>query len=529
MRGQATECAGFVFTALGKEKSLPLIQPFMELAIAGFKLNNVVLREYTYHFLSNVSESLGTDFAPYLPSVMEHILHSAANEEGTMERINNDGGINTDFIKDDEDEDLDTDTGADVTYKVKTAYVEEKAAAISCLGYVAKATGPRFAEKYLEKAFEVLLGLEEHIIPEIRREMVKSMRKLIYAIIPEEKAEIQNTKENLPLRNFISNIFDVYLERMTIDDDKETVARCCEAISSICEQLGYYALQEKSESIISCLLTLFQRKAPCNNRAAELEEDADHDIVLIDAVADCVDDVAKVLGPLFVPHFPTFLAEIQKYSRKSRSEEDRIMSIGTLAEVCNAVQSAVVPYVNKVLEIAVNGLQDESEHIQRNSVYCFGVIAFYAKEQVAPYIQQILPFFQPIFVNMNDTMEALVDNAVSALARIILAQHKVPLDQLIAAMVAALPLREDFQEYEIVFQCLIQLILQNEASVMKFVPKIIGLMGDLLDTDKLEAKTQNMVKKFLFEMRNAHGSQLQAIIQGLESKSAAEKLIKLLQ
>ncbi|WCJ19909.1 ARM repeat superfamily protein [Euphorbia peplus] len=57
-RARATELVRMVAMAVGRTRMEPILAPFMEAAISGFRLDFSELREYTHGFSSNVAETL---------------------------------------------------------------------------------------------------------------------------------------------------------------------------------------------------------------------------------------------------------------------------------------------------------------------------------------------------------------------------------------------------------------------------------------------------------------------------------------
>ncbi|KAG1241078.1 hypothetical protein G6F68_017041 [Rhizopus microsporus] len=85
LRGVATDSAGAIAEAVGAEKFRPFTQDLMALAIEQLTLESPRLRESSYAFFSIMARVFGEEFAPYLPTIMPHILASCkAEEEGDL-------------------------------------------------------------------------------------------------------------------------------------------------------------------------------------------------------------------------------------------------------------------------------------------------------------------------------------------------------------------------------------------------------------------------------------------------------------
>ena len=78
------------------------------------------------------------------------------------------------------------------------------------------------------------------------------------------------------------------------------------------------------------------------------EEEMDHDQILMDAVFEAVDELAKAYGAGFASLWPPILEEVLKYLSPKRPSSDHDMALGTLAEVANQMGEAVQPFFSKM-------------------------------------------------------------------------------------------------------------------------------------------------------------------------------------
>ena len=134
--------------------------------------------------------------------------------------------------------------------------------------------------------------------------------------------------------------------------------------------------------MMNALEALLQQKAPSNSKP--LDEDDDHDLVLIDVVSDAVDDMARVLGPDFAPYLKRLMPTLLDYSRPNRAAGDRVMALGTIAEVSKAMGPAITPFVPQFFQLLMTELKETNQNILRNAVYGVGVLCLYMKQQMEP-------------------------------------------------------------------------------------------------------------------------------------------------
>jgi hypothetical protein len=225
------------------------------------------------------------------------------------------------------------------------------------------------------------------------------------------------------------------------------------------------------------LTTLLKQEAPCNS--SELDEDEnDHDIVLIDSVSDCVDGIAKLLKRDFEPYFQKIFPILLKYLNPKKPDADQVMALGTITECFNAMEERMSPYVPQVLPILLKSIGNSHYNAKRNAIYGIGVVAYFNKQQVQPHLMKILESLNPIFSSPNQYAKAVVDNACGALARFIVADLDMPLDQILPVFLSCLPLREDFEESQICFTSLLHLIQTGNSIVSTQFPDLVNKLAE---------------------------------------------------
>ncbi|KAL2342208.1 hypothetical protein Fmac_010148 [Flemingia macrophylla] len=98
---RATELVGVVAMSVGKVGMEPILPPYIEDAISGFRLEYSELREYTHGFFSNVADILVDSFAQYLPHVVRLAFSSCNLDEVDIDECDNEiangfGGVSSD-------------------------------------------------------------------------------------------------------------------------------------------------------------------------------------------------------------------------------------------------------------------------------------------------------------------------------------------------------------------------------------------------------------------------------------------------
>ncbi|KAL0483879.1 importin-beta [Acrasis kona] len=543
LKGKAIECVGIVATAIGKEHFAPFFDPFMQHAIHIMKSPNQQnhhdeLREYTFTFFENISSCLGGEFNVYLPQVMEFVMECLSDggiSEQALEQIQvNAPQVTGDLdgrvkyqeeeeeeeevdLEDDEAEEIEEDDDDDDdegNYRyVRTTQVEERASAINACGAFAKACGPHF-KPYLPQALDILLNDSSYFHYIVRRTVMSALKNLLYVLIDAPLIKSSSSPTFSQQQTLLMDqIMTTHIAVMMEDADKETVALTCESICVICKEFGCNVLKPYVDGLMSALFILLQQQAPSNQKS--LDEDDDHDLVLIDVVSDAVDDVARTLRGDFKPYMKQLVPILLDYMRPSRAVGDRIMALGTLGEVSKAMGHDICDFVSgDLFNHVMNGLKDSNHNIQRNAVFCAGVWCLNLKQQMQPHVLNILQLLYPIFVmNREQANAAVLDNACGTVARMILAEYQqLPVSQVLPVMLGALPLREDHDENEVVYASICGLLMKGDSCAAAHMNVILSLFVKVLHDSHTQEVVRNGIMGILKDIKSKHAAQWNQVL-----------------
>lgn len=524
LRGNAIECVGLIALAVGKNHFAPYIDTFMNLALNSMKqINRAEMREFTYRFFENISSTLLLDFSAFLPTVVPAIIHTIENDE-VLQKVVPDSSqptFNFDDDEDGDDDDSDDENGGgqhNGQYAVRTSLLEEKAAAISALAAIALATRQHFMP-YFEKSLSIFINDSSYFHYNVRRSAAVGLRNILYVAIP---TQIKNTNDvlNADQVELVKKVMLLFTTTMLEDDDKETVAVVCESISQLCVDYGRKIIDGNIDTLCSALTALIAQKCPCNNNALEDDEDgSDHDILLIDAVSDAIDDIARVVGPEFANQFKYILPELLKYVGPNRDAGDKMMALGTMAECSNAMASSAAQFLNDMLPCAFAGVKDSHMDVKRNAIYMLGVLALHLKPQLEGHIMQLLSLLHPIFSNVDKYANVVVDNACGAIARVIKAQYNVPLEQVLPVFIKSLPLREDFDENEVVYSSILSLIQSGHPAVAQCMKETLTMFARVLSLDTTQPEVKSSIGKVLTGFKQQFSAQVAQVLAQCDTQT----------
>lgn len=222
------------------------------------------------------------------------------------------------------------------------------------------------------------------------------------------------------------------------------------------------ALKPLTETLVKVL----QKKHPCQedfmsgenaSDASDIdpEESAEYDWLVVDTALDCVTALATSLGPTFAQLFKIFEKPILKFASSTLSIE-RSTAVGVLAELIRGMGAAVTPSTDRLYKIFLHRLSDEDAEAKSNAAFGIGLLVEKTEDaKMAQHFPEILRKMEPL---LQTEEKRCCDNAAGCVSRMIIkSQGNVPLEAVVPALVDILPLKEDWEENEAVWGCLVGL------------------------------------------------------------------------
>ena len=221
---------------------------------------------------------------------------------------------------------------------------------------------------------------------------------------------------------------------------------------------------EHVQKLLATITALITQKHPCQEELTLEAEDADlsdmetteFDWLVVDTGMDVIGGLAVALGPGFTEVWKMFEKTVLKYATGSEALE-RATATGVLAEIINGMASAVTPETGKLMQLLLKRLGDEDPQTKSNAAYAVGRLVEKSDDDTT--ILKAYPQILGKLEGLLDTEEARCkDNAAGCASRMIM-KHKsdVPVQQILQGLIGILPLENDYEENEPVFQMIVQL------------------------------------------------------------------------
>ena len=221
--------------------------------------------------------------------------------------------------------------------------------------------------------------------------------------------------------------------------------------------------EEDIEIVAKTLLALITKKHPCQ---AEDENDSDNDDLpqesseddwyIVDSAMDAVAALAAAIGPQFEPIWKQLEKPILIYASSSEHGQ-RSAAVGTTADAIRGMGSTVTPHTSVLLKALLHRMSDEDPLTKSNAAFAIGLLVEHSDDHrnIKKAYKTILTKLEPLLQNRESRQ---LDNAAGCVSRMIMRyQESVPVAEVLPALIGLLPLKEDYEENDPIFQMIVKL------------------------------------------------------------------------
>ncbi|KXX82719.1 putative importin subunit beta-4 [Madurella mycetomatis] len=538
LRSGVCDSMGRIAAAVGAETFQPYVVDLMRSSEEALQLDNSRLRESSFILWGALAKVYEKDFAPFLPGVFKGLFASLELEEeeiklqlseeekgivGTDDEIITAGkklkiksaDDEADWMDDDEDDDYD---GMGVSPEAL-----EKEVAIEILGdVISHACDTQDIAKYLERAIEKVSPLAEHSYEGCRKAAMATLWRSYARVWQLMEQETGTSWEpGLPLKQTPTVTlvkFGEIVSKATValwheEADRSVVTEINRNVAATLKACGpaILAQEDMVKDVVTTLTTIITRSHPCQQDLGdeddeqEVEGSSEYDWLVIDTALDAIIGLAVALGPGFAELWKIFERPILKFAASESENIERSTGVGVIAECAANMESAVTPYTGKLLTLLLKRLSDTDPDTKSNAAYATGQLIYNSTDgnTYFPHYNTILQKLE----SMLQIQEARVkDNAAGCLSRMIIAHpDRVPIAEVLPAMVDLLPLKDDYEENSPVYECLLKLYEQSEPTIQQLTPKLIPVLESVLSppAEQLDDEAREIVRKIVYLLYNA--------------------------
>ena len=524
VRARALECLGTLLVAKGgREAFAALLPASMDAAAAGFSLDYSELREYGHGFYAAAAQAVGPQLAPWLAGVVAQALASLALDDGMSFEDDSSGGES-----EEEEEGDEGDEGRARQFSVRTGVLDEKSAASCALGEYAKHCGPAFLP-HLEAVLPVLLRMSRYFHEQVRTQAYQALAQCVACACACGVA---------PSPDALDGILSALAVGAEGEDDKEAAAAAIESAALVLRSAGSApAVQQHTRRLADAVLAVLARRAPCQAEAEDTDSEAGTDDecdeeaaeeILLAAISELLPALATTMGAAaFVPLFGEHFNALMRRGSAGAPEGERAEVAATLVEVVRALGPAAAPCVPLAMPFALREMGCSCGGNRRNAVFLAGILATHTGGASAPQLSALLAALLPL-LGEGEADGAVRDNAAATACRLLLAPPApLPERELLHALLAALPLREDLEELGTVYGGLCELLRRQQAHLAPFTPRIVQLFGALAvepagddEAAARDAVLRNIGATLAAILASPDGTQLRALLGALPQPHA---------
>lgn len=265
------------------------------------------------------------------------------------------------------------------------------------------------------------------------------------------------------------------------------VSTICQSLAENLKMTGPFLVSNPDHlrQVVQTVVSLITKKHPCQADFAEEEidlEDMDStelEWLVIDSAMDVISGLAAALGSSFGELWKIFEKPILRYASGAESL-GRASACGVLSEIIVGMGDAVTPITDKLMNLLLKRMSDEDDQTKSNAAYAVGRLV--EKSSDAATLSKAYPTILSKLENLLTISNARCkDNAAGCVARLILKNKSaVPLGDVLPALVNILPLKDDFQENEPVWQMVITLYREQDSHIQHLTQRLAPIMVSVL-------------------------------------------------
>ncbi|XP_067002902.2 importin-4 [Anabrus simplex] len=529
---QAVDTLGVLARTIGPENFRPLAHESIQLGLKLMdKVDDPDLRKSIYGLFAAISSVLKEEMATVLPTIVELMLDSLKSVEGIVPHYKEEDNpafpVYEDLSDNAEEEDIENVSEEEeddevAGYSVENAYVEEKEEACLALRELALYTGNAFLP-YLQRCFEDIMKLIMYPQEDIRKASIDALLQFCINF-----SKIDSPEGKAALAKALSVFIPKCAELIRMDEERGVVMAALDAYSGLLKDVKSAVLEGEGhrDAIINCVKDVMTYKTECQDKedddlGTSEDQEAEQDELLIECAGDIVPNLGKAMTPDdFAQYFSVLLPLFAHKTKKHCTVSQRSFSVGTLSESMEPLGPRIVQFVPRLLPLFLQLSRDESEEVRNNAIYGVGEMVLHGKDALYPHFPEILQALSTAVA--KERHPGTLDNICGALARLVITNvNGVPMEQVFPVFVNYLPLREDFDENKIVFECLLHLYQMGHPVLAKHITQLVKTAFVVLHEQQGEKDTLELVQNFVKLVQRDFPKEVSEVVAALPPEVAA--------
>nr|XP_035116087.2 importin-4 isoform X2 [Callithrix jacchus] len=530
---QSLETLGVLARAVG-EPMRPLAEECCQLGLGLCdQVDDPDLRRCTYSLFAALSGLMGEGLAPHLERITTLMLLSLRSTEGIVPQYD---GSSSFLLFDDEsdgeeeeelmDEDMEEEDDSEISgYSIENAFFNEKEDACAALGEISVNTSVAFLP-YMESVFEEVFKLLKCPYLNVRKAAHEALGQFCCAL---HKAcqSCPSEPNSAALQAALARVVPSYVQAVNGERERQVVMAVLEALTGVLRSCGTLALQPPGRlaELCSMLKAVLQRKTACQDTDDEEEEDddqAEYDAMLLEHAGEAIPALAAAAGgDSFAPFFAGFLPLLLCKTKQGCTVAEKSFAVGTLAESIQGLGAASAQFVSRLLPVLLSTAREADPEVRSNAIFGMGVLAEHGGCPAQEHFPKLLGLLFPLLA--RERHDRVRDNICGALARLLMASPmRKPEPQVLAALLHALPLKEDLEEWVTIGRLFSFLYQSSPDQVIDVAPELLRICSLILDDNKIPPDTKAALLLLLTFLAKEHADSFQAALGSLPVDKAQE-------
>ncbi|TKC38211.1 hypothetical protein EI555_015807 [Monodon monoceros] len=531
VRIQSLETLGVLVRAVG-EPMRPLAEECCQLGLGLCdQVDDPDLRRCTYSLFAALSGLMGESLAPHLPRITTLMLLSLRSTQGIVPQCT---GSSTFLLFDDErggeeeeelvEEDLEEEEDSEVSgYSVENSFFDEKEDACAALGEISVNASVAFLP-YMETVFGEVFTLLE--CPHL------SVRKAAHEALGQFCCALHKACQSCPsepntaaLQAALARVVPSYVRAVNKERERQVVMAVLAALTAVLRGSGSLALQPPGRlaEICHALKGVLQRKTACQDADQEEDEDqAEYDAMLLEHAGEAIPALAAAAGgDAFAPFFAGFLPLLLCKTKQGCTVAEKSFAVGTLAESIQGLGAASAQFVSRLLPVLLSTAREADPEVRSNAVFGLGVLAEHGGRPAQEHFPKLLGLLLPLLA--RERHGRVHDNVCGALARLLMASPtRKPEPQVLAALLHALPLKEDLEEWVTLGHLFSFLYQSSPDQVVDVAPELLRICSLILAENKVPPDTKASLLLLLTFLAKQHADSFRSALGSLPGNKAQE-------
>ncbi|XP_036210668.1 importin-4 isoform X4 [Myotis myotis] len=486
LRIQSLETLGVLARAVG-EPMRPLAEECCQLGLGLCdQVDDPDLRRCTYSLFAALSGLMGEGLAPYLPQITRLMLLSLRSTEGIVLRQNpcrassvqpqydssssfllfddeSGGEEEEELMDEDEEEEDDSEISG---YSVENAFFDEKEDTCAALGEISVNTSVAFLP-YMESVFEEVLKLLECPHLNVRKAAHEALGQFCCAV--HKTSQSFSEPNTAALQIILGQVVPSYMQAVYGERERQVVMAVLESLTGVLRSCGSLTLQPPG-------------------RLAEL----------------C-----------------NMLKAVLQRKKQGCTVAEKSFAVGTLAESIQGLGAASAQFVSRLLPVLLNAARETDPEVRSNAIFGLGVLAEHGGRPAQEYFSKLVGLLLPLLA--RERHNRVHDNICGALARLLMASPtRKPEPQVLAALLHALPLKEDLEEWATIGHLFSFLHQSSPEQVVDVAPELLRICSLIQADDKIPPDTKATLLLLLTFLAEQHTDSFHTALGSLPGDKAQE-------